>query len=366
MPSMLEFYALEEPTPGTAPLDILTAIAPALYNNIDENGDILDSLGASAVITTQKGFNPPPWKHMGTVMAYGIVNEDEAYIDAALLGIGRMLSFRGDATVLGVSYTGTLGSFPAVKKGATGKWNQFHKKTLPLDKLCDALLLIKDSAYYTGARATTVDNLVSQIEDCALWMLDSPDLPGFMSTKNKANQMWSVASFLHKSGLLLENTDLTDAGQEQAEFILDNWVSTTGIFQEVTDNDPVGFDGNYHMVSAEMMARYWLLLSGGAFKTRMFTTLRRGMRRWLATCDWGVGIINDNGWSRTEETLPRVPGLSDINHNIIPLQLHLCGYVLGTACLPADLRLVADANIAVGQSFEHASRDDEDDDEVID
>lgn len=366
MASMLEFEALETPTIGTSPSAIINAVAPALAAVFNfTTGE------APLFLSPSKGLNPPAQKHASMTMSYGVLNSDDTYVDGALAIIERTLEFRNSGLVLdgtnggaGTTYTGDAGSFPGLKFGATNKYNLIHKKALPLDKFCDALLLFNDSPYNTGARATLAATLVSQIGECAEWMADSADLAGFMADQNKCNQLLSCATFIYKAGVLLgDDAALLAKGQELVENIFDNWVSITGIFIEEVDDGRL-FDGSYHMYSADMLARLWLQLPGGSFKTRVFTTLRRGMRRWLATSDWGNGIIHDAGWSRTEEFLPRITGLTTYDRNIIPLRLHQMHYVLGTACLPCDLSLVADDCIDNGgQSFGHI--DDSDDDEDL-
>ena len=366
MPSMIEFEALTTPTAGTAPSDIITAIAPALASNYN-----LATGEATLFLTSDKGLNPPPQKHASMLMSYGVLNSDDAYVDGSLKIIQRTLEFRNSGLVLdgtnggaGTTYTGDAGSFPGLKFGSPNKFNLLHKKALPLDKFCDALLLFSDSPYNTGARGTLAATLIGQIGECAEWMADSDDLAGFMVGKDKCNQNLSAASFIYKAGVLNgDDAALLAKGQELVEYIFDNRVSVTGIFQEPARG--LFFDGNYHMYSADMLARLWLLLPDDAFRTRLFTLLRRGLRRWLATCDWGAGIINATGWSRTDEVLPRITGLTTIGRNIIPLRLHLSKYVLDTGCLPCDLSLVADACINNGgQEFDHIVDDDDDDGEI--
>lgn len=357
--STFEFDPLLTPEPETSPNAITTNDRlPFLAKINPDDGHFLDAGGHDVLLDSFKGLDVSKQKQGPFALRGSIVDGVEADIDLALLSMEATLEYRSET--FGGQYDGEPNSFPAQKKGDPGKEHRLHNKAIVLDKITGGVMLLRESPYYTGARATRIDALTAKLWDVGTWMANSEDANDFVSGREQTNQLWSVATTLQKIGVLVGDVGIQATAQGFAEDIFANHFEN-GIFPEKQVEDGIGFDGVYQTVSLELCADYYETLPAGAWKDTVRANLVAAVERWLLTVDIATGIIDDTGWTRTEETT-RQPGAFPIDYDrdVIALRLHYLNWVLDDSTgVSTDLAALGHRVTLIGQSFSHD--DDEDD-----
>lgn len=373
MPSWEAFHALTTPTLGISP-SAITAASGTVYmarssGSGSTAGHFIDKGGNSVLVTSLYGLLLQRQKQVSMLMAAGVLAgpgaTGDALVDRALLVIQTTLSYRNSMTIDGVAYTGPDGSFPAQYFGNPKNRGYFHSKLIALDRIAYALLLFRDSAFNTGARATTYSTLLDQFEVCAEWAADpsTGNVDGFFRNTPAANQLLRVAAFFEKAGVLLGNQTMRDLSESFTRQILADYF-VDDIFQEVPDRSTpgdgaigVGFDINYSLVSIELMADMYMTLPAGAWKDEVEAVIDAAATRYLEAVDLDTGLLSAVGSTRSKEVFPRQPGSTFYGSTGVCFRLHYINY-LRDAVIPDDL---ADLQNGIGQQFSHAGDDPPDD-----
>lgn len=373
MPSWATFNALTTPTLGISPSAIVAASGTTYMSRSSGSGatagHFINKSGDSVLVTSEFGLQLQRQKQVALLMAAGVLAGSgatgDARVDRALLVIETTLSYRNSMTLDGVTYTGPDGSFPAQFFGNPKNRGYFHSKLITLDRIAYSLLLFRDSAFNTGARATTYNTLLEQFEVCAEWAADpsTGNVDGFFRNTPSANQLLRVAAFFEKAGVLLSNQTMRDLSESFTRQILTEYF-VDDIFQEVPDRSTpgdgsigVGFDINYDMVSLELMGDLYVTLPSGAWKDEVEAAIDAGATKYLEAVNLSTGLLSAVGSTRSQEVFPRQPGSTFYGSTGVCFRLHYLNYLRDTV-IPNDL---ADLQNGIGQQFSHAGDDPPDD-----
>lgn len=388
--SELDFFLRTTPTPAMAPKAIVLFNGGVYYNAID--GTAGDTLGhfmtgptgarTSRLITDLEGLRVESQKSGWMVMAAGAVLQadgggmtGEDYVHRALLSAEAGLAYRNTSTVLGHTYTGPDGSFPAHAglNGvvATKKQDKYHNKNMFAHHVAEMCAIYRSSAMQGdsnwAAYTTRVDTIITQLGDYADWM--STDGPGsnietfFIRTGN-VNQLLSACHFLEVYGKLVGDSALRAMGQTRLEQIFYGTAtqapnqSADGVFYEKLVRDGIGFDGSYMSFSLQTLGGIYQSLDAGTWKDTVLDRLELACTRWMQ-CISAAGVVstvNPSTWTRVKQTYPSKPGQfpKGWNWDGISYRLHYMNYLLGDSVVPPGL---ADLVTNIGKSFGHLDGD---------
>lgn len=363
----MEFNALATPTLATSPSNVIDVDVVAIFEKFDgplddHPGHPVDDDGNSVLITAEKGLDISKSKNLEWLARYGVLNDDADYIDRFLLAAEAVLYYRNPMELPNEAgdleyYDGDDGSFPGMKFGTDSGQSKFHNKVICLDRLTQGLLLFLASSFNTGARATTAQTLIDQLETVALWALDSDDLVKYFRNTANTNQLMRAAVFLHKAGVLLDNADLKAEARTRIEEIFEDHVSVDGVFYEKQSVDGIGFDLTYQGVSGELLGDYLLLLPPGTWRNEVEAMLELMVAKLAEVVDSGTGLYDDIGSTRTEEKVDeREPGAFpvDLDRDINGVRWQYWGWLLSSSTYSA----LGDKVITAGQRFEHSIKGD--------
>lgn len=424
MASFVEFASLTTPTAVVAPLASYTAFADIFAPKIDDVtprgtpnvvGHFIDDNGDSRL--ERPVTDPDPnkrfrvdvsqQKQLFVVGLAGLINNNTAYLDKALAAILAGLAYRNTMTINGVVYDpahefepgepyGPDGSFPAQKFGTFQSMHKMHNKWMFCENSARFLYAFVNSAYYTGARATTADTCITQLGEVAAWCLSTNtgtgDLLKFYKGTTNVNQLCRVATGFHLLGLLTGETDYTDQARTRYEDEIfspnvapgqdSRHISEDGVYKEKRETDGIGFDFSYQTVSLENVFSYRLGLDPGTWRDTVDSMLALGYRRLLANTKLSSGgrtrggtkklrqrsaglkpgTINDRDNTRTIIT-DIEPGLytGTYDSDIVCTRFRQPAYLGLNSAIGYDMNFLAD----VSMKNQHASWAHDDDDDGL-
>ncbi len=383
----IPFIKRTTPTPAMSPKAILLFNGGVYYNAIDGTpgsptlGHFMTGpTGArtSRLITDLEGLRVESQKSGWMVMAAGIILQadgggmtGEDYVNRALLSAEAVMAYRNTATVLGHTYTGPNGSFPA-HAGLNGvvstkKQNRYHNKNMVCHRIASMCKLYRASALQGdsnwAAYTTRVNTIVTQLADYAAWMSTGADIDAFFIRAGNVNQLMSACHFLEIYGALAGDSALRAIGKTRLEQVFYGTatqppnISPDGVIYErlgKPGTDGFGFDGSYMSFSLETLGDIYESLDAGTWKDTVGAQLTESTLRWMQciSVDGVVSTVNPNVWTRTKQTYPTKPGQfpKGWNWDGISYRLHYMNELLGGSVVPVGL---ADLVMNIGKAFGH-------------
>lgn len=372
--SVTEFDALTTPTPATSPSEIVTTNAPLYREGYNETTyHPYDFARNQSRLYYDHVLDVAKAKNSHWFCRYGILIGDATWVDFYLGVVAAVMDHRNQVTPDGRTWTTTPdvlpnGAFPGQLRARKKGVYSLHNKVIIMERFATCLAELKASAFYAGARATTIDTLITQVDEFANYLATFTDSNGtlhidkFWDECGLGNQMMACVSFLQT----MANLTGTAAYQTLAETMygkLDDATGSTGkarfsflvtdgdgtFLTEKFDKDDIGYDGSYNSLSLELMCNYYLALPSGAQKTAIFAVIESMRAKLKAGVDLVTfpGTVSTAGWTRVIEDPPRMPNSTVFNWCSLAFHDRFAAAITET---DEDL---SDTIMSIGQAFGH-------------